>query len=184
MNPSALSRPTIKNGRLVYVKEPIQRSRHLGRCVAVGNDEIFIKDKNLFLHPHEGNIFTKKYFSKYTIVTVNNKFFVKNPYEKNNNGIFHDENITKATTSENFGRFDFNLTKVPIGTFFAMGDNREHSYDSRKYGSVSQQDILGKVILLKFQSSSINLFGVLPAIDSLCKPPLQKKHIYHFMNSF
>lgn len=35
--------------------------------------------------------------------------------------------------------------KIPLGSYFVLGDSREESYDSRYFGSVSQRQILGRV---------------------------------------
>jgi signal peptidase I len=44
-----------------------------------------------------------------------------------------------------------NTNKILIepGQFFVMGDNRKHSMDSRTYGPVARNQILGKVVLIK-----------------------------------
>jgi signal peptidase I len=44
---------------------------------------------------------------------------------------------------DNFGPF-----KVPEGQVFVMGDNRDHSHDSRFWGTVPIDDILGKAFIL------------------------------------
>jgi signal peptidase I len=36
---------------------------------------------------------------------------------------------------------------VPAGSYFLMGDNRARSCDSRKFGSVAKQAIVGRVVL-------------------------------------
>jgi signal peptidase I len=46
----------------------------------------------------------------------------------------HDENLA--------------LVKVPFGHYFLMGDNREHSYDSRYLGPVPAERIQGKVAFI------------------------------------
>lgn len=54
---------------------------------------------------------------------------------------------------------DFPDTKVPTGNCFVLGDNRNHSEDSRKYGVVPLGDILGKVEYLYFPASDWSRFG-------------------------
>ena len=56
---------------------------------------------------------------------------------------------------------DLPETRVPTGNCFVLGDNRNHSEDSRKYGVVPLGDILGKVEYLYFPVSHWSRFGSL-----------------------
>jgi signal peptidase I len=52
-------------------------------------------------------------------------------------GVFTD---SKSYLSEN------QEIEIPMGQFFVMGDNREHSSDSRDFGPVPQGNIVGHVV--------------------------------------
>jgi signal peptidase I len=54
---------------------------------------------------------------------------------------------------------DFPETKVPANNCFVLGDNRNHSEDSRKYGFVPFGDILGKAEYLYFPAAGWSRFG-------------------------
>ncbi len=41
---------------------------------------------------------------------------------------------------------DMQRTEIGEGMIFVMGDNREHSYDSRKFGAISLENVIGKVV--------------------------------------
>lgn len=41
--------------------------------------------------------------------------------------------------------------EVPLGMYFLMGDNREHSVDSRCFGSIAKEAIKGTVVFTLFQ---------------------------------
>jgi signal peptidase I len=58
------------------------------------------------------------------------------------NGSSLDEPYIKGTTSS------LSKTEVPEGCYFVMGDNRQASSDSRYWGTVPREDIIGRVWLL------------------------------------
>lgn len=181
-NLNLLPAPSLENGKFIYKKPAYKKTKFLKRCVAVGGDEIFVRNKNLYLHLGEGDRYIKKIFSEFELISYKHKLWIKNPYMEKNDGIFHDINATKENIPNYSKIFDLNITKIKNGTYFMMGDNREHSSDSRLFGSIQKKDILGKVILLRFKSDLKNIFGIQSNIDSLCEPPKIETPTYRFMD--
>lgn len=53
---------------------------------------------------------------------------------------------------------DFNLTNtIPEGYYFVLGDHRTKSWDSRNYGLVSQEEILGEAIFSFYPLNKISI---------------------------
>ncbi len=134
---------TPKRGDIVIFRYPHNIKMHfVKRCVALPGDELFVLKKDLYIHHKEGDEWIKKEFKNYEIMEFAGKLWVKNPYTKEHPGIHHDEKIV------NNGRypqpiFNFAPIKVEEDHYFMMGDNRDHSNDSRFWGSVPYDNIEG-----------------------------------------
>ena len=71
------------------------------------------------------------------------------------NGYLTNENFNHDNTS-NFKLEKVGYLKIPGDKYFVVGDNRNHSTDSRMIGLIDKKDIKGKVSLRLFP---INKFG-------------------------
>ena len=134
---------TPERGDIVIFRPPHNTKQHfVKRCVALPGDELFLQNKDLYLHHREGDEWIKNEFDKSQTIVFGGKLWVKNPYMKQHPGIHHDEKII------NNGRYPqqlFNVMPIKIeeGYYFMMGDNRDHSNDSRFWGSVPYDNIEG-----------------------------------------
>ncbi len=140
-----------ERGEVLCFRYPAESSQYrLGRAVARGGDIIEIVNKDLY---------------------VNGRMVVSR-----RDVVFLDPLIKEDPFSlrDNFGPFE-----VPANNYFILGDNRDHSIDSRSYGPLRYDYVLGKPLFVYF---SWKPDSRAPKLNSIIDLP--EVLIYNIMNIF
>jgi signal peptidase I len=102
---------------------------YIKRCIAVGGQQVEIIDKKIWV---DGAEFPLPPFSKFLDPNIHPKRHF-NPTYKN------------LGSRDNYGPYT-----VPPNAYWAMGDNRDNSSDSRYWGPVAHDEIVGQALIIYF----------------------------------
>jgi signal peptidase I len=130
---------TIKSGDILVFLSPAEPGRHLvKRVIGVPGDHLRLNAGVLI---RNGNVVTEPY-------VVRNGSYV--PYRDNFPDVAPAEadGLTPQWQSELSSHIQDGELIVPTGNYFAMGDNRDVSYDSRYWGFVPQENIIGRPLII------------------------------------
>lgn len=88
-----------------------------------------------------------------TVEIRNKRLFINGEAVPDSHATFTDSSSRSIVPRDNFGP-----VTVPAGKFFAMGDNRDHSYDSRFWGFADEHDIKGQATFIYWSWDSDAFF--------------------------
>jgi len=181
----AKKRKNIKRNDIVVFQYPLRPEVFfVKRLIATGGDEVIYVHKKVYVHFSEGDSYINEHYAKEYIKKYRNKLWVENPYMINNKNIYYDKKINRTAFDNLLAREnamdaiyldDENLEsyqksngkkinafyfKVSPNHYFMLGDNREHSFDSRFWGELDEQFIYGVPSLIYFNIYDFSRWGV------------------------
>ncbi|MFN3162066.1 MAG: signal peptidase I [Pseudohongiellaceae bacterium] len=127
-----------ERGEVMVFIPPHENKYYIKRVIGLPGDTLRYENKNLYIN---GELIDKEYVRDISIDTSIGDL-PGTLYTETIGGVGHlTQHIDAA------GRRRARTTWViPNGHYFMMGDNRDNSSDSREWGPVSEEDIVGKAI--------------------------------------
>ena len=125
-----------KRGDVAVFRYPVNpREDYIKRVIGLPGDHVVYRDKHLIIN---GKPEDQLLLGRYQLGEDRGALLKKEKLGGvEHNILIHPENPT--------GDFEFD---VPAGQYFMMGDNRDRSSDSRYWGTVPEQNLVGKAFLI------------------------------------
>ncbi len=143
-----------KRGDIAVFHYPVDpKTDYVKRIVGVPGDHIVYKDKTVYVNGVEAKQTYVGDAIDYEDPAEGGNIPAK-LYDEDLNGVKHPILINPNKEDDN--TYDFT---VPSGYYFALGDNRDDSYDSRYWGLVPEKNFVGKAqyILLSYDAQTKKL---------------------------
>lgn len=136
---SLLPYPTLKRGDIIVFRYPVQPSQHfVKRVIALPGDRVHLVNKQVFVNGQPVQ-------ERYTLF----KSHGSDPYRDNfPDTNYFSENIDRRWWIQMKELIHKGELTVPPDRYFVLGDNRDESLDSRYWGFVPAENIVGRPLLI------------------------------------
>ena len=143
-----------KRGDVIVFRYPVDTSiDYIKRVVGVPGDTVEYRNKVLYVNVEQKLAAPRDFIDENTMVTLTE-------YDETLGDVTHlvafdhrrtswvpEGAISKKEPTCTYNEAGF-ICKVPEGHYFAMGDNRDNSEDSRYWGFVPDENLVGRAVLI------------------------------------
>lgn len=123
---------------------------YIKRIIGVPGDKIAYRNKQLFIN---GEPVEMRLVGDYQYVASGLNMVTAKHYREQLGEVNHDVLIEESGLTVD------GETEVPPGHYFAMGDNRDNSKDSRSWGFVPEDNLVGKAFLIWWNFDDFSRIG-------------------------
>ena len=133
-----------QRGDIVLFAYPLdKRQVYLKRIIGLPGDVVVLKDHSLFLNGKQ--VIVQPACIRDRAALHSKEHFTwegKERFGDRDHAVMFDGDGSADRATRRF--------KVPAGAYFVLGDNRDHSVDSRKWGFVPNENLIGRPFVILF----------------------------------
>ena len=140
----------IRQGDIIVFKFPFaDNSNYVKRVIGLPGDHLRIVDQLVYIN---GKLLSEPY--AYHVEGISEPYGDNFPPAPGPNGYIPASMVEKEWRTEMFRHIHNGELTIPPHKYFAMGDNREQSWDSRYWGFVDEDAIMGRPMFIYWSVDS------------------------------
>jgi signal peptidase I len=130
----------VRRGDIIVFLHPTLNVNYVKRCIGLPGDRIKLVDKRVFIN---GRLLDEPY-----VIHQEDSLLYRDNFPQGQPEYIQDPKMAERTEQMLHDDVMNGELVVPQGFYFAMGDNRDNSLDSRYWGLVPRDNIEGKPLII------------------------------------
>jgi signal peptidase I len=130
----------VRRGDIIVFLHPTLNVNYVKRCIGLPGDRIKLVDKRVFIN---GRLLDEPY-----VIHQEDSLLYRDNFPQGQPEYIQDPKMAERTEQMLHDDVVNGELVVPQGFYFAMGDNRDNSLDSRYWGFVPRENIIGKPLII------------------------------------
>jgi signal peptidase I len=130
----------VERGDIIVFLHPTLNVNYVKRCIGMPGDRIKLVNKQVFIN---GKLLPEPY-----VIHQDDSLLYRDNFPQGEPEYIQDPKMAERADQMLQNNIVNGELVVPQGSYFAMGDNRDNSLDSRYWGLVPRDNIVGKPLLV------------------------------------